>query len=74
MNCFRFSNVIKITTKINIFNGDNSNITKMKTQHRQIMTTITIRTLKYKPMSKIPTLSNPTFFTIIGFNKVNSFT
>ena len=35
---------------INTFNSDNSNIAKIKTQHSQIMTTITNRILKFEPM------------------------
>ena len=32
-NCFRFANVMNNTTKINIFDSDNSNIACIKTRH-----------------------------------------
>ena len=47
-----FANVIKNTTIIKVFDSDNSNITRNKTQHCQIMTTIENRILKFKPMIK----------------------
>ena len=36
MHCFRFANVTNNTTIINTFNSDQSNITKIRTQDRQI--------------------------------------
>ena len=36
----------------NIFNNDNSNIAYIKTRNYQIMTTITYRILKFKPIIK----------------------
>ena len=38
---------------MNTFNSDNSNIANIKTQHQEIMTTITNRILKIKPVIKI---------------------
>ena len=38
------------TTIINLFNIDNSNITNIKAQHRQVMTTIRDRILKFESM------------------------
>ena len=49
MNCLKFANVIKNTSIINIFNSDNGNITFIKTQHRQIMTTIFLKKMKFIP-------------------------
>ena len=43
---------------INIFNSDNSNVTKIKMQDCQIMTTITDRILKSKPMIKKAIVAN----------------
>ena len=40
------------TTIINTFNCDDSNIANIKTQHGQVMTTITNRILKFKPKIK----------------------
>ena len=54
------------TTRINAFNSDNSNITYIKTQHRQIMTAITDRILKFQPIIKKPiVVTNPTFLAVI---------
>ena len=38
---------------MNTFNSDNSNIANIKTQYQEIMTTITNRILKIKPVIKI---------------------
>ena len=61
MNCFKFASVINNTTIINHFNSDNSYIIKIKTEHCQIMTTITNIILKFKPMTKKPIVANHTF-------------
>ena len=42
MNCFRSANTMNSAP-----NSDNKNIAKIKTQHRQIMTTITNEALKF---------------------------
>ena len=55
------------TTIINTFKSDNRNIAYIKTQHRQIMTTITNRNLKLKSMIKKPVLVDNTLFTVITF-------
>ena len=52
MNCIRFANAMNNTIIINTFNSDSSYITKIKTQHYQIMTEITNRTFKFKFMIK----------------------
>ena len=62
------------TTTINTFDSDNNNITNNKTQHRQIMTTIADRILKFEPMIKNPIVANYTFFTINTLSWINSFT
>ena len=74
MNCIGFANVMNNTIIINIFNSDNSNISKIKTQHHQIMTTITDRILKFKPMIKTSVVANYTSFTAITFSNISSFT
>ena len=71
MNCFRFGNAMNNTTVINTFNCDNSNITYIKTQHCQIMATITYRILKFELMIKKPIVTNYTFFTAITFSNIN---
>ena len=58
---------------INILNSDNSNITNIKTQHCQIMTTIANIILKFEPMTKKPIVENHTFFTVITLITINSF-
>ena len=45
-----------------------------KTQHRQIMATITHKILKFKPMIKKPVTTNNTFFIATTFSNINSFT
>ena len=62
------------TTIINTFNCDNSSIANIETQHRQIITTIAKRILKYKPMIKKPLVTDNTFFTVSIFSKINPFT
>ena len=57
------------TKIIKIFNSDNSNIVKIRTQNLQIMTTTTNEILKFEPMLKIPIKVDNTFFTIITFRK-----
>ena len=52
MNSFRFLNVMKNTKIINTFNSGNSNITNIKMQHCQIMTTNTNKVLKFDPIIK----------------------
>ena len=72
MNYFRFANAMKNTTIINIFNIDNGNIANIKTQHCQIMTTITNRILKSEHMIKIPIVAYYSFFTANTFSSINS--
>ena len=74
MSCFRFANVMNNTAIMNSFNSDNSNIACAKTQHGQVMITFTNRTLKFKPVFKKPIAADNTFFTVITFNSINSFT
>ena len=64
-------NDIELTS---IFNSDDSNISDIKTQHYQIMATITYRILKLEPMTEKPTMANYTFFTVATFSNINSFT
>ena len=59
---------------INAFNSDNIIITNIKTQLHQTMKGITNGILKFRPVFKIPVATNYTFFTIITFHKINSFT
>ena len=54
MRCFIFANVMNNTMVINNLNSDNSNITNIKTQHRQIMAAITNIISKFKHMIKKP--------------------
>ena len=61
------------TTIITIFNSDNSNIAYIKTQHFQIMTTITYIILKVESMIKKLIVENHTFFAIVTLSKINSF-
>ena len=67
MNCFRFANFINKTAIINTFNSEKSNVTDIKPQYRQFMTTIKKRILKFKPMIKMPITADNTFFTVISF-------
>ena len=62
------------TAIINSFNCDNINIARIKMQHHQIMTIITNRNSKLKPMVKTSTKANYTLFTVITFTNINSFT
>ena len=64
-------NDIKLT---NTFNSDDSNISDIKTQHCQVMATITYRISKLEPMTEKPTIANYTFFTAATFSNINSFT
>ena len=52
---------------INTFNSDNSKTAKMKTQHCQIMTTITNVILIFKLVIEIPLATSYTFFTVYYF-------
>ena len=61
-------------TLINTCNSDNRNITRIKTRHRQIMATITNRILRFERMIKVQTVVDNTFFTVITFIRINSFT
>ena len=74
MNCIGFANVMNNATIINTFNSDNINMPKIKIQHRQIMTTITNRILKFEPILKIPIVACKTFYTVITFSNIDSFT
>ena len=68
----RFTNAIN-NTIINTLNCDDNNITRISTEHFEIMTNITNRILKFKPTIKKPIVEIYTFFTIITFSKFNSF-
>ena len=57
-------------TIINPFTSHNSNIANIKTQHSQIMTTITNIILKFKPMIKKPIVPNHAYFTFIIFGRI----
>ena len=59
-------------TIINTFNSDNSNIANIKTKYCQIMTTITNRILKFKPMIKKPIAVDNKLLTVITFSRINS--
>ena len=59
---------------VTIFKRGKRNITNIKTQHFQIVITITNRILKFKLMIKEPLVASHTFFFIITFRKINSFT
>ena len=74
MNCFRFAKFMNNATIINTFNSDNSSIAKIKTQHRQIMTAIANGNLKFEPMITKQIVADNTFFTVITFSRINSFT
>ena len=52
------------TTLTNPFNSDNTNVDNIKTQHRQIMTTITDRILILEPITKTPLVENYIFFAV----------
>ena len=52
---------------INAFNNGNTNIANLKTQHRQIMTTVTNKILKFQPKTKLLIDLYRTFFTGIIF-------
>ena len=73
MKCVRFANAMNNTTIIDPFNSDNSNIANIKTQHCQIKKTITNGILKFKPTIKQPIVADNIFFTVITFNRINSF-
>ena len=62
------------TAIINTFNSDNSNIASIKTQHQQILTTITNGFVKFEPMIKMSIVIDNTFFTVIHFSNIISFT
>ena len=57
------------TTIINTFNNDNSNIIGINPKHCQIMTTVTDRIQKFKPMIKKPIVlllgSNPLLISVL---------
>ena len=74
INNASFANVMNNTAIINSFNCDNINIARIKMQHHQIMTIITNRNSKLKPMVKTSTKANYTLFTVITFTNINSFT
>ena len=57
---------------INMFNSNSSNVTNIKIQHSQVMTTTANKILKFKPMMKTPIATNDTFFTTITFSRINS--
>ena len=70
MNWFRFANN---TTVINTFNSKNSIIAETKTQHRQIMTTITEGIFKFGPMIKMPMVTTIHSSLFITFRNINFF-
>ena len=74
MNFFRFANDMTKTTIINLFNSDNSNIVHVKIHYHQIMMTVTDRILKFETMTKKSIVTDNTFFTVITFSRLNSFT
>ena len=49
---------------INTFNSGNNGMANSKTHHRQFMTTITNRILKFEPMIKKPIAGNHTFLLL----------
>ena len=55
------------TTILNTFDSDNSNVAYIKTQHRQIMATITYKILKFEPMIKKAIVPNCTFLTVFYY-------
>ena len=60
------------TMIINMFYIDNKNMTCIKTQNCQIMTTIAYRILKFETTIKKPIVANHTFFTSITVNGISS--
>ena len=62
------------TAIINTFISDNSNITSIKTQHQQILAAITNGFVKFEPMIKMSIVIDNTFFTVIHFSNISSFT
>ena len=71
MNCIGFANVMNNMAIINIFNNDNSNVTYMKLQHHEIMTTTLYRFLKFEFVIKNLIMPNHTFFTVVTVSKIN---
>ena len=55
-----------------MFYIDNKNMTCIKTQNCQIMTTIAYRILKFETTIKKPIVANHTFFTSITVNGISS--
>ena len=74
MGCFGVADVTNNAMIINTFNSDNSNSAKIKTQNCQIMTTITNRILKFKPMIGMTIVTNYTFLIVLTFSNIISFT
>ena len=70
----RFANVMNNTAIITTFNSDNINIVNIKKQHCRIIRIIRIRILKFKSMIKKTIVADNTFFTVITFSRINSFT
>ena len=70
----RLANVLNNTTISNTFSSNNNNVAYIKTEHRQIMVTISYRILKFEPMIKEAIVTNQAFFTAITVSKINSFT
>ena len=54
---------------MNIFNGDNSSIAYINTQHCQIIKTIAYIILKVKSMIKKPKVANYAFFAVVTFTR-----
>ena len=72
MNSVRFASAMNNTTTNDAFNCDNRNIALIKTQHCQIMTTITNRILIFEPMIKKSIVEFYTFFTVITSRRIDS--
>ena len=65
MNCFRFANAMDNTTIINTFDSEKNNIANIKTQHCQIMATITNEILRFELVIKIIILVNYIFYLLL---------
>ena len=73
MNCFRFANVMNNTKLMNFFNSDKIHIANIKTQHSQIITTITNIVSTFEHRIKKIIVANHKLFTVITFSRINSF-
>ena len=73
MKCVRFANVMNNKAIINTLNSNNSYVTYIKLQHRQIVITTKYIILKFEPIIKKLIVANYTFFTVITFSNINFF-